>query len=228
MEVIRSAWTYERFSYQGRFWQFDDVSVYPRPVQQPHPPFWAAAGSPEAGQWAGRHGFDLMTVAHPFPPERMQGTVPAWRQALADAGHDPAGRHCKIHVRVWVDEEAERARRVAEEAIERYDAYSGEALGRRAPGSSAAYDWNAMLEQGRNAYGTPDQCIRCIENTRRNYAFDIFSATFNFGGIPHDAILRAMRLFANEVMPAFQGELTPATGQRSESSPSELRPRTVR
>jgi alkanesulfonate monooxygenase SsuD/methylene tetrahydromethanopterin reductase-like flavin-dependent oxidoreductase (luciferase family) len=209
MQVIKAAWSQDRFNHQGRFWQLEDVAVYPRPVQQPHPPFWAAAGSLEAMQWAGRHGMDVMTVAHPFPPERMQGLVPAWRQALAEAGHDPSQRHCKIHIRVWVDEQADRARRVAEEAIERYDAYSRDALGRRAEGLPAS-DWNTMLEQGRNVYGTPDQCIRYIENTRRNYEFDIFSATFNFGGIPHEEILGAMRLFAKEVMPAFQDEATPA------------------
>jgi hypothetical protein len=40
--------------------------------------------------------------------------------------------------------------------------------------------------------------------TKRNYDFNIFSATFNFGGIPHKDVLRSMRLFAKEVMPAFR------------------------
>lgn len=28
--------------------------------------------------------------------------------------------------------------------------------------------------------------------------------TFNFGGIPHDLIVKSIRLFAKEVMPAFR------------------------
>jgi alkanesulfonate monooxygenase SsuD/methylene tetrahydromethanopterin reductase-like flavin-dependent oxidoreductase (luciferase family) len=36
--VIRSAWTNERFSHHGRFWQVDDCSLTPRPQQKPSPP----------------------------------------------------------------------------------------------------------------------------------------------------------------------------------------------
>jgi alkanesulfonate monooxygenase SsuD/methylene tetrahydromethanopterin reductase-like flavin-dependent oxidoreductase (luciferase family) len=36
-EVVLKAWTNERFNHEGRFWQFKDVPVYPRPVQQPTP-----------------------------------------------------------------------------------------------------------------------------------------------------------------------------------------------
>ncbi len=43
IEVLRRAWTQERFSFVGRRYQFDDVAVYPRPVQSPHPPIWLAA-----------------------------------------------------------------------------------------------------------------------------------------------------------------------------------------
>src|SRR5262245_29332580 len=47
-EVVLKAWTNERFNHEGRFWRFEDVPVYPRPVQQPTPPIWVAGlgGSP--------------------------------------------------------------------------------------------------------------------------------------------------------------------------------------
>lgn len=212
LEVIKAAWTEERFSHHGRFWQIEDTSVFPRPTRRPHPPFWAAATSLDAMRWAGSRGFNVMTVAHPFPPERQRGLVPAWREALLKAGHDPARHHCKIHVRLWVDEDGDRAREIAEAAIQRYDAHQHAAGVGRLAQARPVYDWQAMLDQGRNAYGNPDQCIRYMANTRRNYEFDIFSATFNFGGIPHEDVKRAMRLFAKEVMPAFREE--PAIARR--------------
>jgi probable F420-dependent oxidoreductase len=203
LALIKAAWGNERFSHHGRFWNLDDVALYPRPVQQPHPPLWVAATSKESMQWAGTQGLNVMTVAHPHPPERAREAVPAWRQALREAGHDPATRDCKIHVRVWVDPDAQRARKVAETAITRYDARQHEAgIGRTPP--PPVYDFQGMLDQGRNVYGNPDDCIRCMEATRRNYEFTTFSATFNFGGIPHQDVLGAMRLFAKEVMPAFR------------------------
>jgi alkanesulfonate monooxygenase SsuD/methylene tetrahydromethanopterin reductase-like flavin-dependent oxidoreductase (luciferase family) len=206
LEIIKLAWTNETFTHHGEYWDIPEASVLPRPVQRPHPPFWAAATSPEAMEWAGRQGFNVMTVAHPFPPERVRGAVPAWRQALAAAGVNGAERQCKIHVRVWVDESSERAREVAEAAIQRYDSHQMQAgVGRLAQGLPPTYDWQTMLDQGRNVYGNPEECIRYMENTRHNFDFDIFSATFNFGGVPHEDVKRAMRLFAKEVMPAFRG-----------------------
>jgi hypothetical protein len=38
----------------------------------------------------------------------------------------------------------------------------------------------------------------------KHYSFNIVTATFNFGGIPHAMIKPSMRLFAKEVMPAFK------------------------
>ena len=46
VEVMTRAFTTrERFSHRGRFWHFEDIVVEPPPAQQPHPPFWVAAGS---------------------------------------------------------------------------------------------------------------------------------------------------------------------------------------
>jgi alkanesulfonate monooxygenase SsuD/methylene tetrahydromethanopterin reductase-like flavin-dependent oxidoreductase (luciferase family) len=203
-EVILKAWTNERFSHQGQFWKFEDVPVYPRPTQQPHPPIWVAGHSPDSLGWAGRHGFNIMTVAHPFPAEQYRPGVAAWREALSEAGYQPGERHCKLHLRVWVDETSERAREVAVPAIRRYDELSalGPSRGRYNP---EGYDWEGMLAQGRNVYGNPDECIKAIQASIENFEFDIFSTTFNFGGLHHEEVKRSMRLFAKEVMPAFKG-----------------------
>ena len=92
---------------------------------------------------------------------------------------------------------------MAEAAITRYDARQHEAgIGRMPP--PPVYDFDGMRAQGRNVYGNPDECIKFMQATASNYDFNIFSATFNFGGIPHQDVIRAMRLFAKEVMPAFK------------------------
>src|SRR6266705_6587217 len=36
LEIMLEAWKGERFSYQGKFYRFTDVTVVPRPYQQPH------------------------------------------------------------------------------------------------------------------------------------------------------------------------------------------------
>ena len=205
LQIITAAWTQDSFHHDGRFWHMPEASVYPKPVQQPHPPFWIAGTSEGSLHLAGQRGFNVMTVAHPFPPERMRPSVAAWRQGLREGGHEPSTHYCKLHVRTWVEEEGAHAKEVAEKAIQRYDARQAEAhIGTLANGPRPNYDWDGMRAQGRNVYGTPDECIRGIEATRQNYDFDIFSTTFNFGGIPHEQVKKAMTLFAKEVMPAFK------------------------
>ena len=203
LEIILKAWSSDRFSHQGRFWRFEEITLYPRPVQQPHPPIWVAGTSAATLGWAGRRGYDIMTVGHPHPPDKVQAGVEAWKKALMEAGHDPAKRHCQFHARTHVNESSERAREIASAAITRYDAISR--IGRRSvKEETERYDWEGMLATGRNIYGDPEQCIRIIHNARRNYTFDTLTTTFNFGGIAHAEITKSMRLFAREVMPAFR------------------------
>lgn len=203
IDVILKAWANERIRYSGQFWSFDELTLYPRPIQQPYPPIWVAGTSAEGLGWAGRQGYHIMTVGHPHPPEKVRLGVEAWKQGLLASGYDLKTKHCQFHVRTHVNESSANARSIAMKAIRRYDEISR--IGRRsltaAPGD---YDWNTMLATGRNNYGNPDECIKNIDNARKNYYFDTLTTTFNFGGIPHAEIFKSMRLFAQEVMPALR------------------------
>lgn len=202
IEVILKTWANERVSHTGQFWKFDALTLYPRPIQQPHPPVWVAGTSAEGLGWAGRQGYHIMTVGHPHPPEKVRPGVEAWKQGLLASGYDVNTRHCQFHVRTHVNESSANARSIAMAAIRRYDEISR--IGRRSLSASPQdYDWNMMLATGRNNYGNPDECVKNIENAGKNYYFDTLTTTFNFGGIPHAEILKSMRLFAKEVMPAF-------------------------
>ena len=56
MELILKAWTEPQpFGWQGRYFQYRTVSVWPRPQSQPHPPTYALGTSAEAGEFAARH-----------------------------------------------------------------------------------------------------------------------------------------------------------------------------
>ena len=52
-EIMRRAWTEEVFSFQGQFHSYEDVSIWPRPMQTPHPPVWVpVTGSKDSIEWA--------------------------------------------------------------------------------------------------------------------------------------------------------------------------------
>jgi alkanesulfonate monooxygenase SsuD/methylene tetrahydromethanopterin reductase-like flavin-dependent oxidoreductase (luciferase family) len=52
--------------------------------------------------------------------------------------------------------------------------------------------------------GTPDTCIRQLRRLQDAMGIDHFNCSFSFGGLTQAEILRSMRLFAREVMPAFR------------------------
>ena len=54
------AWTEPQpFGWEGRYYQYRTVSVWPRPQQQPHPPVYVLGNSAESCEFAARHRFGL-------------------------------------------------------------------------------------------------------------------------------------------------------------------------
>src|SRR5581483_5770191 len=64
------AWTDpEPFEWRGTHFNYDCVSILPRPLQTPHPPIWTTCSSEESLQWAARNHFCLVapgTTAQTF------------------------------------------------------------------------------------------------------------------------------------------------------------------
>jgi alkanesulfonate monooxygenase SsuD/methylene tetrahydromethanopterin reductase-like flavin-dependent oxidoreductase (luciferase family) len=68
LQLIRRAWIEpEPFGWQGRYWQYKSVAIWPRPVQQPHPPIYMSGSSPESGEFAANNrlglGFAVTSLA---------------------------------------------------------------------------------------------------------------------------------------------------------------------
>jgi alkanesulfonate monooxygenase SsuD/methylene tetrahydromethanopterin reductase-like flavin-dependent oxidoreductase (luciferase family) len=65
VDIILKAWQEEVFSYDGKFWRYKDIAIWPRPYQQPHPPVYVPfTGSKETIEWAGRHNFNAVIPDH--------------------------------------------------------------------------------------------------------------------------------------------------------------------
>src|SRR5947209_18816265 len=61
IDIITKSWTSnERFSFHGKFWQFDDIVVEPPTNQKPHPPFWQGAGHADSIRKVAARGHNLL------------------------------------------------------------------------------------------------------------------------------------------------------------------------
>ncbi len=64
LQLLQQLWTKSAITFHGRFYQVKNVTLEPKPVQQPHPPFFLGGGSLNVLELAARFGKGWM----PFAP----------------------------------------------------------------------------------------------------------------------------------------------------------------
>ncbi len=123
VEIVKQAWTNERLTYQGKYFSFNNVEVLPKPLQQPHPPMWVAAGSPDAIDWAASSGHSILMDPHSTHVE-LGEKKRFYRHKLATYGHDFTGRDVPMARLLAIDETdaaaAEGARQGAQWLLKTY------------------------------------------------------------------------------------------------------------
>jgi alkanesulfonate monooxygenase SsuD/methylene tetrahydromethanopterin reductase-like flavin-dependent oxidoreductase (luciferase family) len=215
LEVIVKAWTNERVSHAGRFFKVDNLSVVPKPVQQPHPPIRAAANSVETFEHMGRMGLPIFVATPINPFSKLKETLPIYRQARKAAGHaDNGGEDVTLALPLFVGESQAQIRQVVEPSINHY-LQSVAAIYRSAVERSETVAANLpeRVERfGRTTYeqacesmaifDTPEACVERLQRTREEFDIGRIICWFNIGGmISHMQVMRSMELFAAKVMP---------------------------
>src|ERR1700731_3783305 len=88
MELILKAWTEPQpFGWQGRHYQYRTVSVWPRPIQKPHPPVFVSANSRESGSFAARMHLNMGLSFCPVPIAAQLSAF--YREQAHKAGWEP-------------------------------------------------------------------------------------------------------------------------------------------
>jgi probable F420-dependent oxidoreductase len=201
VDIIRRCWTGERFSFSGKYYQFDEVQMRPRPLQRPAPPLWVGGWAPAAVRRAGRLG-DAWVGGPSMALAEMQHLTQIYRDAAAAAGREP----CVILMRdAWVAPSREEAERVyGPEVMTAYQYYwRNQALAFKNIESEAAFTLD-HLAQDRLILGNPDECVqqlhRWSEALGTHYVMMRLRHAHS-GGPPHREIMKAIELFGSQVVP---------------------------
>jgi alkanesulfonate monooxygenase SsuD/methylene tetrahydromethanopterin reductase-like flavin-dependent oxidoreductase (luciferase family) len=199
IEVLRKAWTSEgRFSHHGRRWHFENIVVEPRPHQQPHPPFWMGAGSFESIRRAARDGFNLLLDQIGSIDLTIE-RVAAYREEWDRSGriYHPAqvGVTRGLHI-VTSEEERTRAYELRKQVLKMIGDLA------RGPGAERYQNPTSFADTdiaGEDAalLGTPDEIIAKLKRLEAGGVENVLLVDAT--GSKH-----ALRIFAAEVMPAFQ------------------------
>ena len=210
VDVVMLALSGKTFSYDGKYYRIPETTMFPQPVQKPHPPMWVTAQSPDSIVTTARRGFNLLTGGYGVSLARLREFRAAFEKALAES---PPARAPRVGVQrpVYVADSDAEARAVVEQArwnmrvtlslrnnYERVE--DGRAMPIPPPNEPSTEDF---LENF-SVIGTPDTCIRRIRTLQEAMHIDHFNCSFSFGDLPQDQILTSMRRFASDVMPAFR------------------------
>lgn len=88
LTILRLVWGAEHTAYQGRFYRFPELTVYPRPVQVPNPPLWVAGVADAAVDRAARLG-DAWLCGPVQSLSKAQSCLSVYRASCARAGREP-------------------------------------------------------------------------------------------------------------------------------------------
>jgi natural product biosynthesis luciferase-like monooxygenase protein len=200
-ELIARGWSTATLTHTGSRFQFPELTLLPRPVQQPHPPIWVGVtGSRSSFEWAGRHGYHLMVLPYLVPTDVLKDCLAVYFDALCAAGHDPARQEILAKFHVFVADSAAEARRLAAPAYENYQ----DLMAARTRQNCVGPVWDEHVAAYKVIAGSPEECIERIRHWRETLGITQIGGTFHFGGLAQEPTLRSIELFAREVEPAFR------------------------
>ncbi len=218
LDLIIQAWTNERVSFHGKFFNLDNVWVVPKPVQKPYPPIRVASNNIETFELMGELGYPIFAASQVNPFKRIGELIPVYREARKKAGHPDNGpEDVTLLSPLYVDESPEKIRQVMEPSIKQF-IQTASSLYRPEDASPdvAGTRIRDFLERIRRLnydkvcevmaiFETPDACVERLGRLQEQYNMGRTIVWFNPGGmVPHDRVMHSMELFAAKVMPHFQ------------------------
>jgi len=204
IEILNKAWADGAMSFHGKYYNFENLNITPKPVQRPIP-IWIGAFTEPAIRRAARIGASLFIAAIGIIPI-VKFLVEMHRGFLKEYGYNPEEFEQPVVREVYVSKDG---REKAWERIKEHVTYT--AKGYASWGSMVDREGNLLgdpndpilydlaLEQG--IFGSPEECIETINGYKEAIPVDPLICRFKLPGLSHNEAMESMKLFAEEVMP---------------------------
>ena len=210
MELILKAWTEPQpFGWQGRYFQYRTVSIWPRPLQQPHPPTLSLGTSRESAEFAARHRLGYGVSYGPY--EVMGKATRYYREQCAKHGWEPKADQIVYRANMLVagtDDEAQALLRAQPDRAP-FSMRSGVASA-LAPleARNIAGEARAAIRAGAlptTFIGSPDTVVEQVRRAREVIGCGVLDLSLHPPGSRDvDPLMRALDLFATKVLPRIR------------------------
>ena len=210
LELLLALRENESVTWSGRHRApLQEVTVYPRPVQQPLPVWVAVGGTPQSVARAGTLGLPLTIAIIGGQPERFAPLVDLYRQVAGASGHLPGQTRVAINTHAFVAPTSARA----DAAFAAPYLAMMNRIGRERgwpPSGSAEYE-ALRSPRGALAVGSPEEVAEKILFEHELFGHDRYIAQMSIGAVEHADVLRSMELFGTQVAPVVRAEIARRT-----------------
>jgi alkanesulfonate monooxygenase SsuD/methylene tetrahydromethanopterin reductase-like flavin-dependent oxidoreductase (luciferase family) len=179
LRLLKRLWTEEHVTNEGRFYPLNDVTLLPRPLQQPHPPIWVAGRREAAMRRAVRYGDGWLPYF--YSPERYRDSVERITAIAKETNRDLSGFQWAHYAFISIYDSREEAARLGGRYSSRAD-------------MASIIGQYAIL-------GTVADCIRRMEEYIEAGARYF---TFTWSCKPED-VDRHIETVTREIIPYFRG-----------------------
>jgi alkanesulfonate monooxygenase SsuD/methylene tetrahydromethanopterin reductase-like flavin-dependent oxidoreductase (luciferase family) len=210
MELILKAWTEPQpFGWQGRYFQYRTVSVWPRPLQQPYPPTYALGISRESCELAARNHLGLGVSYGPF--EVMAKSTRYYREQCAEHGWEPGPDQIIYRANMLLAETDEKAEAIFKQnsGMAPFPVRAGlrdallEADKRNVAGEARPANVGGVLPT--TFIGGPDTIVEQIKRCRDEVGAGVLDLSLHPpGSTDVDALMSAIELFGKKVLPRIR------------------------
>ena len=217
LEIIRRAWTQERFSFRGRFYQVEDVAVVPRPLQRPHPPIRVAVHTAESFAHIGDLGLSIYSGTTTTPLPQLREYMALYREHLAAAGHAWRPDQMALMLPVHVGPTSAAARDAMRPGVLKYyknlevifsqlpDSYADHLPRLKMIRETIANLPYEKFFRDQAVFGDAAEVVDRLQAVRDEFGLSQIICWFDQGAMLERAeVERAMRRFADAVMPKLR------------------------
>jgi alkanesulfonate monooxygenase SsuD/methylene tetrahydromethanopterin reductase-like flavin-dependent oxidoreductase (luciferase family) len=203
-QIIQSYFRSSALNFQGEFWNFDDVPVEMKPLQQPQPPVWYACASPESAVWPADNGINIVCGG---PVSRVRAITDSYRErhAASAAGGSTAplmGVNRYVVVASTDDEAMDIGRKAwptfYENFIKLWRKHGTQPVNAKLPP-----DFDELVASGHAVAGSPRHVVEQLGQQLETGGLNYLISSFMFGNMPHGAAVESISAFVSEVMPAL-------------------------
>ena len=221
--TVVGMWAEEYYEEHSEFLDFPKRMVTPKPWQDPHPPAWMAASSPDTAKIAGEDGLGLLCFSIMQPLDRLKALVDSYREAQTRAKPLTSVHTNKVSIYTlthcaesrddfeknrlwdsmwwWYKGVAEFALRwefadLPKEQQERMFPL----LSKQAAGD---FDITQFDREDMVIIGTPDECLEKLLKYDEA-GVDSVLCYLNFGYLPQQAVLKSIELLGKHVIPELK------------------------